>query len=187
MGKGISPKGVIPPVTVPIGKVVGAHGVKGEIKFKPYGGLEGFADGIEEEGNFLLDAVFIGEEREFKVVSQRPQTGALLLTLAGVADRDAAEKLNGRKVSIKKTALPNLPEGEHYQFEFMGIEVFTGEGRSLGHITGIISTGSNDVFKVEGAAGEVLIPATSETIMEVDTEKKRLVVRLMEGLLPGER
>ncbi len=182
-------------VTVPIGKVIGAHGVEGEIKFKPYGGLEDFdTDGIE------LDSVFIGcgvkdpvqargrrghNPREFKVISQRPHKGALLLTLEGVEDRDAAEKLSGCEVSIKKSALPKLPEGEYYQFELVGMEVFTEEGRPLGRITGILSTGSNDVFEVMGSAGEVLVPATTETMIEVDTEKKRLVVRLMDGLMPG--
>jgi len=193
VGKSNSLKRVIPSVTVPIGKVIGAHGVRGEIKLKPYGGFEDFdANAIE------LNVVFIGQahkppieafegRREFKVIAQRPHVGVLLLTIEGVADRDAAEKLNGLEVSIKKTALPKLPDGEYYQFEFVGMEVLTEEGRPLGRITGIISTGSNDVFEVEGADGEVLIPATSETMIEVDIAKKRLVVRLLEGLLPGER
>ncbi|HAO93022.1 MAG TPA: hypothetical protein DCR11_03865 [Deltaproteobacteria bacterium] len=70
--------------------------------------------------------------------------------------------------------------------DLVGMEVVTDEGKRLGSISNVISTGSNDVLEVDGPLGPVLIPALDNVIIEVDAAAKKVTVRLMEGLLPGE-
>lgn len=165
--------------TVPVGKIIGVHGIKGEVKVLVYGGLEGF----EWKTIFLKGR---GGETACKVKRVRAHKGSLILELEGFSTRDASGPLVGLEVSVDKDTLPEPPEGEYYYFDLMGMEVVTEDGRDLGRIANVFSTGSNDVIEVDGPFGEVLIPALKETILKVDTENRRVTVRMMEGLIPGE-
>jgi 16S rRNA processing protein RimM len=100
--------------------------------------------------------------------------------------REEAEGLRGSEVSVSKQELPALPEGEYYWFELMGMEVQSEDGRALGKIFNIVTTGSNDVYEVRGPLGEILIPAIEGVVIGVDAEKKRMTIRIPEGLLPDE-
>lgn len=164
---------------MPVGKVVGVHGIKGEIKVLPYGGL----DGYEWKTVYLRGT---GGESARRVIRARAHKGAFIIELEGTQTRNDAGRLVGLEVEVERKSLPELPEGEYYYFELMGMDVVAEDGRALGKITNIFSTGSNDVLQAEGPFGEVLIPALEETIVKVDFSNFRLVIRMMEGLLPGE-
>jgi 16S rRNA processing protein RimM len=162
--------------TVPIGKITGAHGIKGEIKVAPYGDLEGLA----------WEFVYIAD-KEYKVTRARPHKAIFIVALDGVSTRDDAAALTGREVSVFKDDVPEPLEDEYYYFDLIGMDVWTDDGRFLGPIINIIATGSNDVLEIKGPLGEVLVPATVETILEVSLEKKKITVHLLQGLLPGEQ
>ncbi len=164
--------------TLPIGKIAGVHGIKGEIKVRPYGDLEVFA----------WDAVYItGKDSPYTVRRIRRHKGVYIVELEGVSTREDAGSLTGREVSAPKEDLPEPPEDEYYYFDLIGMDVWTDDGRLLGPIVNIIATGSNDVLEIKGPFGEVLVPATKETILEVSVEKKKVTVHLLQGLLPGEQ
>jgi len=162
---------------VPIGRFSTAHGVKGEIKFKPY-------EGIEE---FIWDEVFVigGKGLRSLVVDKvREQTGYFLLTLSGVNQREEAALLAGVEVSVPEESLPSPPPGEFYYKDLVGLAVHTDDGQDLGHISRVFSAGGgNDVFEIKGPLGEVLVPVIAETIKEVNIKEKKVVVHLLEGLL----
>lgn len=161
---------------ISIGKIVGAHGIKGEVTLLPYGPLvEGF------NWNELSLKRKEGQ-RPCDITGVRPHKGGYLLTIAGYTTRNAAESLIGIEVSIKKSALPKLQEDEFYTFELIGAEAVTDDGRSLGHVTGIIVTGSNDVLEVNGADGEILIPMIEQVIIKTDIANRQITVHLMEGI-----
>jgi 16S rRNA processing protein RimM len=112
--------------------------------------------------------------------------GYALLRFHGVGDRNAADLLRQLWVMIPLDEAVPLGEGEFYIFQMIGLDVRTEDGRSLGQITEVLETGANDVYVVDGAEyGEVLIPATEETILEIDIEVGFVVVRLPDGLLPA--
>jgi 16S rRNA processing protein RimM len=164
--------------TLPIGKITGVHGIKGEIKVAPYGDLEGLA----------WNAVYIADkEGAYRVARVRRHKGIYLVELEGVSTRNDAEALTGREVSVLKEDVPEPPEDEYYYFDLIGMDVWTDDGRFLGPIINIIATGSNDVFEIKGPLGEVLVPATVETVLQVSVEKKKVTVHLLQGLLPGEQ
>jgi 16S rRNA processing protein RimM len=66
------------------------------------------------------------------------------------------------------------------------MKVFTVDGRDLGEIVGITPTGANDVLEVQGAYGEVLLPMIEDVVVEVDTEKNKMTVDPLEGLIPDD-
>ncbi len=165
---------------VPIGRFGAPHGVRGEIKFKPY-------DGIEE---FIWDEVFVITVKGLRtlvVKKYRRQMDFFLLTLQGVTQREEAALLTGAEVSVPEVKLPEPSEGEYYYKDLVGLAVRTDDGRDLGKISRVFSAGGgNDVFEINGPLGEVLVPVIEETIKEVNMKEKVVVVHLLEGLLGEE-
>jgi 16S rRNA processing protein RimM len=133
---------------------------------------------------FQAERLYLGEEhRPYTVISLRRHGEDMLLQLEGVTDRDLAETVRGEALFIRTDDLPPLPPGIYYLHQIEGLEVFTEQGESLGRVKEILKTGANDVYVVQGAKGEILLPAIPQVIREVRLEDGRIVVRLMEGLI----
>ncbi|MBI5827742.1 MAG: 16S rRNA processing protein RimM [Deltaproteobacteria bacterium] len=168
--------------SVEIGRVVGVHGIKGEIKVLLYGSLPEF-----RWDSVFLDGAGKGRlRRSFRVLNVRGHKNILIFALDGCRDRDFAGTLVGMEVSVRRDEIPAPAQDEYYHHDLIGMEVASEDGRQLGRITGIISTGSNDVFEVDGPYGEVLVPVIEQTAVTVDLKNKKVVVRLLDGLLPEE-
>ncbi|MFQ5736125.1 MAG: ribosome maturation factor RimM [Thermodesulfobacteriota bacterium] len=163
-----------------IGRITGLHGVRGEVKFIPYGGIDAFS----------WKAVFVEEKNgrtRIEIASTRRHKNGFLILFKGYSSIDSSKELVGRDVSVSMHEVPGLPEGEYYHSDLEGLEVITDEAKPLGTITGIIATGANDVIMVEGLDGEILIPIIDETIKEVDLKGNRIIVHLLEGLIPEKK
>ncbi len=162
---------------VPIGKVTRAHGIRGALKVFAYGEtLDRMRVG---ERLFAKES---GARRQLTLASLRAQNRVWIVEFEEIESRDQAESLTGREIFIESERLPDLPEGEFYQFQLIGLSVETREGRPLGTLSAILETGSNDVYVVESGGREVLIPAIEEVVREVDLQNGKIVVELPEGL-----
>ena len=164
------------PYDVLIGVIVGAHGVRGELRVAPETDFpERFA---------RLEQVSVAPPgaapRLVKITAARSHVGKglVLLRLEGVDDRDAAEALRGAELRIPESDLTALPAGQYYEFQILGLPVVTEDGRDLGKIIDIIHTGANDVYETPLA----MIPAIDHIVREVDLEQGRVVVHWVEGL-----
>jgi 16S rRNA processing protein RimM len=79
--------------------------------------------------------------------------------------------------------MPELPEGKLYQHQLIGLSVLEENGESVGTLTQILATGSNDVYIVRDDGGkEILLPAISDVVRRVDLDEKRIIVRIIPGL-----
>jgi 16S rRNA processing protein RimM len=82
-------------------------------------------------------------------------------------------------------AIP-LDDGEVYLYQLVGLTVQTEAGETLGKLTEVLETGANDVYIIDSPKyGEVLIPATEETIRSTDINTGLMIVALPDGLLPS--
>jgi 16S rRNA processing protein RimM len=135
----------------------------------------------------LLDHVFLGLEGQepmpWRLASYRLHKGRALLSVEGVADREAAAALRGYLVQVPiEYAIP-LEEDEYYEHQILGLGVESDEGEVLGEVIEVLYTGANEVYVVRADDGrEILIPAIEPVVREVDLEEGRMVVHLMEGL-----
>ncbi len=168
---------------VVLGRIVGAHGLRGQLRVRYFG------DGPD---NLLaLPRLRVGANAEdaeaidYEVTSAAAgRRGEVRLAFSGVASRDSAEGLQGRVVMTDRGELPELAPGEYYGFELVGCRVFGDDGRAVGTVSGIWSTGGPNVLVVEGENGtEHLIPAAGELLREVDPEGRRIVIEVIPGLL----
>ena len=161
-----------------VGKVVGIHGIHGEIKIIPYGDCDkkSWKKIYLSSGKYNLIC---------EVTANRPHKDVILTSIKGYNDRNRASELIGYDVFVEKASLPMLPEGEYYHFQLEGMEVITSEGNKIGVVTSVLLTGSNDVYVVKDSLGkEFLIPATADVIQKIDVDTGKIVIHLIEGLLP---
>jgi len=129
--------------------------------------------------------VFVGEEHKpMTIASTRPHGTGMLVSLRGLTNPDLAGQLRNTYVYVPAKDRPPLPDGKVYQHQILGLRVVTDEGRDLGKLTDIISTGANDVYVVTGEDGkEVLLPAIKDVILRYDLPNGEIKVHLIEGLL----
>ncbi len=164
---------------VTIGEVGRTHGLAGELKVRPIADTPDRLDGLEQ---LILEAED-GRVGTFTIQGVRHQGQWLIVSFHEISSVEQAQPWVRSMVKIPMDRLENLPEGEYYHFDLIGMEVVTETGARLGAIEDIIPTGSNDVFVVRHENEEYLIPSTEEVVRQVDVAQKRMVIRPMEGLL----
>jgi 16S rRNA processing protein RimM len=165
-----------------IGKIVGAHGIKGVLKvFSQAESASRYASGLELH---LKDTG--GGASTFKVKWAKPHSKVILLSLEGITNRNQAEALIGSEIFISRDLLEELEEGTYYWSDIVGLSVFDMDDQYIGRVTSIIETGSNDVYVVtcpeDKDVKEVLVPALEWVVKSVDLDKKIMRVDLPEGL-----
>jgi 16S rRNA processing protein RimM len=159
-----------------IGKVLAPWGLRGEVK------IEILTDWPDRFAR--LERVYLGEERRPYVLERfRRHKGQAILTLGDCERREAADRLRGQFIQIPVEEAMPLGEDEHYEYQIVGLGVWTREGEYLGQVREVLHTGANDVYVVRGEGREILIPAIEEVVLEVDLEGGRITVELMEGLM----
>jgi 16S rRNA processing protein RimM len=159
---------------IPVGRVLSPRGIGGEVQ------VEVLSD---SPGRFTPGGVvFLQGKRLVIGGCSHLSRGRLALTLESVYDRVQAEGLRGALLTVPEEMVPSLPEGQYYHFQLVDMDVFTGDGEYLGRITEVLSTGANDVYVVSREAGELLVPAIEEVVVEVDVGGGRMKVELPPGL-----
>ena len=134
---------------IALAAVAGAHGIKGELRLKLFGSLEGLAG---------QSKVHIGD-RDFSLRQVRAAGKGAIATLEGIADRSAAEDLRGQLLEVDRTSLPELEEGEFYFADLIGLTCFSEEGETLGSVVGVENFGAGDLLDIERLDGKrALIP-----------------------------
>jgi 16S rRNA processing protein RimM len=166
---------------ITIGRVSGLHGLRGNLRIQYYN--ERRSDFLSYQELYLKDKE--GRLQPYEIQEAKIHKKFISARLKGYEGIVDAEKFIGASVLVKRESLPPLEEGEYYWFEIIGMDVVTDDGRALGRVKSILPVGNNDVYLVQGAEGECLIPATEEVILRVDREKGHMVIHLIEGLLGG--
>lgn len=150
---------------------MGTHGILGELRIQPW----------SDNAEFLLpfETLYIGG-KPMKVKSLRVHKSLLLAMLEGIEDVNSAMRMVGKVVSIDRSDA-SLPEGSVFIVDLVGLEVKTEEGRPLGRLSEVLTLPANDVYVIKGES-EILIPAVTDFVKEINTEAGYIIVRLIEGM-----
>jgi 16S rRNA processing protein RimM len=172
---------VVPPGYLAVGQIVGAHGLNGELKVEAYSDFpERFAPGA---------TLYLGEDLEkVQIATVRPHKTNLLINLAEIGDRNEAEEVRGLWLFVPEADAAELEEGQYWVHDIIGLQVVTVDGMQVGKITDVMATGANDVYVVRPAADinggrDVLLPAITDVVEQVDLQNRLMIVRLLEGLI----
>ena len=127
------------------------------------------------------DVVYVGDSR-LQVQNRRSVTKGLLVKFHDLDSRGAVQALSGQQVYVREKAVPPPPQDTYYHYQVLGMQVVTVEGEEVGAVTDILTTGANDVYVVKGHGKETLVPALADVVVEVNVDRRRMVVDLPEGL-----
>lgn len=158
-----------------IGRLLAPHGVRGWIKFRSY------TEDPVACFDFLPWTICSPQSssqpvRELEVLESRDQGELFLLRLAGVDDRDQAQRLSGSDVSVPAAALPELDDSEYYWRELIGMSVSNVSGHALGQVADVIDNGAHDVLVVRLEGRERLIPFLGPYLQSVERATREIVV-----------
>lgn len=128
------------PVT--LAAVTGAHGVTGEVRLKLFG------EGVAALGRFRA---FNASSLTLEKLKDDGKGGAIA-RFAEVTDRTAAEKLRGTTLTVPRSALPPLEEGEYYHADLLGLPAVSTTGEDLGTCIAVENYGAGDVLEIERPA-----------------------------------
>ncbi|ULQ46167.1 ribosome maturation factor RimM [Flagellatimonas centrodinii] len=161
---------------VRLGRVSGVYGIQGWVRL---------ASETRPIDNILrYRRWWIGEDDngfESHLVASRPQGNGLIAQItdpsgAPINDRDSAQRWVGKAISVDRSDMPRLPEGEYYWVDLIGLAVVNLEGEALGEVTDVTSNGAQDVLIVHEGDRERLIPfVNGPVIKQVEMDARRIV------------
>ncbi|UVO52239.1 ribosome maturation factor RimM [Sphingomonas sp. SUN019] len=146
------------PVTLAV--VIGAHGIAGEVRLKV------FAEDLTPHRSFNQGALTL--------TSLRHGGNGAIARFAEVRDRNAAEAMRGTELSVPRSALPPLAEGEYYHADLLGLPAVSTDGTALGRVVAIENFGAGDVIEIERDTGKrfmtpmAAVPEWSAELLVVD-------------------
>lgn len=159
-------------MSVRIGRIVAAHGLKGQVRIQP---LTDFWERFGKGSTLLLQG------KPIQVEASQVHKGRPLLKLAGIDTIDQAEKLQWEYLESNE-GRPPLEKDEFLTDDLIGLDVFDEAGTLLGKVKEVLSTAAHDILVV----GEILIPVVKEFVLGIDLTAKNIRVRLIPGMRPGE-
>jgi len=164
-----------------IGRIVGTHGIKGEVSVYPL---------TDDPRRFsiLKDCFLLTENNKTKTaakaVGARYSNSKVILKFDGIDDRDAALALKGRFIAVTRENAVKLAPGTYFICDLIGCMVTCEESGELGIISDVLQTGANDIYVVKRENNkDLLIPVIKDVIKDIDLQNRTIRVHLLDGLL----
>lgn len=157
------------------GKIVGTHGIKGEVRIEPWADSPEFLCAFKK--------LYLDERGETAIkVKSRPHKNITLCKIEGIDTIEAAERLRGKIVYIDRGDI-KLDEGVHFVQDLIGLEVRDFEtDEPYGTLTDVLRTGANDVYEITRDGKKYLAPVIDEVVREINTEKGYVLITPMKGI-----
>lgn len=154
------------PVT--LAAVIGAHGVAGEVRLKV------FADDLSAFTRFNGGTLTLK--------SLRPGNNGAIARFAEIGNRNAAEALRGTELTVPRSALPPLDEGEYYHADLIGLPVETPDGAAVGRVVLIDNFGAGDVLEIEKPDGKrFMVPMRADAVPEWSAARLVLAAEFLDS------
>jgi 16S rRNA processing protein RimM len=160
-----------------LGQIGAAHGVRGEVRLHSFtsepAAIASYGPLESEDG------------RVFEIESLRPAKNHFVARLAGIGDRDTAERLANVKLYVPRDRLPQSTQAdEFYHADLIGLAVVDRAGKRLGTVIAIHNFGAGDLIEVRSDAGNntELVPFDEANVPAVDLAAGRIVVDPPQGL-----
>lgn len=162
-----------------VGVITSPHGVQGEVKVFPT---------TDDPRRFkrLKDVILaVGkEEKIVEIENVKFFKQMVILKLKGFDNKDQVESLRQCSLYVPREKAVRLQKDEYFIADLMGLKILDEEGKEIGILQDVITTGANDVYEILLNDGqELLLPAIKECVLEVDVEQGFMKIHILEGLL----
>jgi 16S rRNA processing protein RimM len=164
-----------------IGAIVGAFGIKGELRIKSFcadpDAIGDYGTLTNEDGTRSFDLKIVG-----------PIKGGYSARIDGVRYRDQADELKGTALYALRDALPSLPDDEFYHSDLIGLDVFDTGGVKMGKISAVHDHGAGDFLEINaiGQKNLALLPFTKEAVPTVDLASSKVIIDPPKGVFAGD-
>ena len=163
-----------------IARAVRTRGLKGEIVADL---LTDFPDRFERISR-LLAVSPAGERKAVQLEAHWFQQRRVILKLKECDNIESASALVGYEFAVPESERVKLAEGQLYDWELEGCAVATVIGRHIGAVKRVVRTGGVDLLEVEDEERRYrLIPMVESILVEIDMEKKSILIDPPQGLL----
>ncbi len=158
------------------GKVVGTHGIRGEVRVQPWC----------DDAQFLTQfkKLYTDNEgkRQLKITASRVHGNIVLMTIQGVQNIADAENLRGTILYMDRNDV-QLPQGAYFMQDLLDCSVYDADsGVLLGELSDVSKTGANDVWHVKKDGKEYLVPAIRDVVIRVDIDAQKIFLRPIKGI-----
>jgi 16S rRNA processing protein RimM len=157
------------PTDILLGVVIGAQGLKGEVKVKTF---------TERPENLAAyRPLHTRDGRKLTIAELRDANGFAIVRFEGIDDRNAAEALKGTGLCVSRATLPATEVTEFYHADLLGLRAEDELGRSIGKVIAIHNFGAGDVIEIaRDDNSTVLMPFTREIVPTIDPAEGRIVI-----------
>lgn len=157
---------------VVVGKIGSTYGVKGWLKIHAY--TEACSNLLEYQPWYLEDTQHTWNE--IKVEAGKLYGKGIIAKFADIHSPEEARLLTGKSIAIHRSQLPKLKENEYYWSDLIGLTVIDQHGTTLGKVTYLMETGSNDVLVIKGEKEHAIPFLIGKVITSIDLTKKEIHV-----------
>ncbi|MBQ9699209.1 MAG: ribosome maturation factor RimM [Lachnospiraceae bacterium] len=163
-----------------VGVIANTHGVRGEVKVFP---TTDAPERFKKLKTVILDAK--REKITLEIQEAKFFKNLVILKFKGIDNINDIEKYKGCDLLVTRENATPLNEGEYYIADLIDMVVVDEDGKELGAMFDVLQTGANDVFvvKLNDSDKELLLPNIPECVLNVDTEKQKITVHVMDGLM----
>ncbi|NQY14823.1 MAG: 16S rRNA processing protein RimM [Henriciella sp.] len=160
---------------VVIGAIMGAHGVRGDVRVKSFTAdplaVFDYAPFLDENGSEILNPVGL-----------RPAKDHFVVTPKVTRQKEEWDEMKGTRLYVPRDRFPEPEEDEYYIDDLIGLEVFAGGEEKIGRIKAVLNHGAGDLIEVLRSAHNkpVLVPFTLEDVPVVDVSRGRIIVANIE-------
>lgn len=161
-----------------VGQIVNTYGIKGFVKVVPL---------VDNNSQFKsFKTLYIQDKKilkELHIEEVKFSKNLVLLKFKGIDTIEQAEKLRNVYVQAKRSDI-KLEKGAYFIVDLIGLEVYTEAGEFLGILKEVLQPGANDVYVVENEEKkQILLPVIPDVVKKVDIDGKKVIVKLLEGLI----
>ncbi|MGA7534544.1 MAG: ribosome maturation factor RimM, partial [Pseudolabrys sp.] len=155
-----------------VARIGAAHGVRGEVK------LWSFTEDPAAVAHYGPLETQDGT-RCFEIEALRAAKDHFVARIAGVNDRDAAEKLRNIELYIPRARLPKIEEADtFYHADLVGLDAITPDGARVGTVHALHNFGAGDIIEIAPAEGgdPLMLPFNETTVPKIDVAARQVVV-----------
>ena len=156
-----------------VGKIVGTHGIKGELKVKSDTSFDRF-----KKGNKL----YIEKEEEITINSHRQHKGMELITINNLTNINDVLCYVGKDLYVPHNR-EELEDGEFYYEDLIGLDCYDSKDNLIGTVVDLQEVPQGLILEIKSSVKTILVPFVDEFIVDIDLDNNKLSINEIEGLL----
>lgn len=156
-----------------VGKIVGTHGIKGELKVKSDTSFDRF-----KKGNKL----YIEKEEEITINSHRQHKGMELITINNLTNINDVLCYVGKDLYVPHNR-EELEDGEFYYEDLIGLDCYDSKDNLIGTVVDLQEVPQGLILEIKSSVKTILVPFVDEFIADIDLDNNKLLINEIEGLL----